>query len=351
MSLHTLTLQMKISANWTSNHVGSAVPNVCVLLQCVVIMRGRVGAWASPAAELAASQSPEVQRLSQLQYPETNILNRGGCSFKGQFVVQETHSHLEITIIVWKQITTWNILAELLEAFTVDAGKKGIFKSYSTKTLFPCPLPPSYSLNWTTNKVSFGGVAAHGCPPAAWPAKEPISWWAPNQTTRVSLWHVAHNIHLLSWGWLGHWAMFWEHHKDAAQLLSVYLSICLSLSLSLSVCPLHLPLAISTGVPLFCVPLRSVRASWACYPNPTVVAEFVSLTKGPALYTCQGANDSNKQGPGKRGGQASAVLLSFTGFLAAALPWKLGNPQSASLMSDDALSLMVTLEKHTRKEK
>lgn len=108
-----------------------------------------------------------------------------------------------------------------------------------------------------------------------------------------------------SWGHLGHWAMFWEHHK----------------SLSFS------------------------RASWESYPNPTVVAAFVSLTKGPALYTCQGANESNKQGPWKRGGQASAVLLSFTGFLAAALPWKLGNPQSASLMSDDDLALMEILEK------
>lgn len=78
MSLQTLTLQMKISANWMSNHVGSAVRDVCVLLQCVVIMRGRVGAWASPAAELAASQSPEVQRLSQLQYHERNILNQVG---------------------------------------------------------------------------------------------------------------------------------------------------------------------------------------------------------------------------------------------------------------------------------
>ena len=46
----------------------------------------------------------------------------------------------------------------------------------------------------------------------------------------------------------------------------------------------------------------------------------------------------------------SAVLSSFTGFLAAALPWKLGNPQSASLMSDDALALMETLEKHTCKK-
>lgn len=74
---------------------------------------------------------------------------------------------------------------------------------------------------------------------------------------------------------------------------------------------------------------------------------FVSLTRGPALYTCQGANESNKQGPGKRQGQARAVPLSFTGFLATVLPWKLGNPQSASLMSDDALALMETLEKHT----
>lgn len=77
---------------------------------------------------------------------------------------------------------------------------------------------------------------------------------------------------------------------------------------------------------------------------------FVSLTRGPALYTCQGANESNKQEPGKKGGQASAVLLSLTGFLATALPWKLGNPQSASLMSDDALALMETLEKHLQRE-
>lgn len=101
-----------------------------------------------------------------------------------------------------------------------------------------------------------------------------------------------------------------------------------------------------------CSPLLSrVKASWACYPNPTVVVSFVSLTRGPALYTCQRANESNKQGPEMRGGQASAVLLSFTGFLAAALPWKLGNPQSASLMSDDALALKETLEKHTYEKK
>lgn len=96
--------------------------------------------------------------------------------------------------------------------------------------------------------------------------------------------------------------------------------------------------------------LSQVGASWACYPNPTVVVAFVSLTRGPALYTCQGANESNKQEPGKKGGQASAVLLSLTGFLATALPWKLGNPQSASLMSDDALALMETLEKHLQRE-
>lgn len=50
---------------------------------------------------------------------------------------------------------------------------------------------------------------------------------------------------------------------------------------------------------------------------------------------------------GREGGEdkPGAVLSSFTGFLAAALPWKLRNPQSASLMSDDALVLMETLEK------
>lgn len=127
----------------------------------------------------------------------------------------------------------------------------------------------------------------HGRPSAAWPAKEPISWWAPNQTTRGSVWHVAHNIHPLCWGWLGHWTMFWEHHKDAAQLLS------------LSACPFILP---SLSLLVYSAPPSWVGASWACYPNPTVVAAFVSLTRGPALYTCQGANESNKQGPGKRGG-------------------------------------------------
>lgn len=52
---------------------------------------------------------------------------------------------------------------------------------------------------------------------------------------------------------------------------------------------------------------------------------------------------------GREGGEdkPGAVLPSFTGFLAAALPWKLRNPQSASLMSGDALVLMETLGKHT----
>ena len=121
--------------------------------------------------------------------------------------------------------------------------------------------------------------------------------------------------------------------------------------------PLYLSITITTAVfsafPPCLTPalLSGVGASWACYPNPTVVVAFVRLTRGPTLYTCQGANESNKQGPGKRRGHASAVLLSFTEFLATALPWKLGNPQSASLMSDDALALMETLEKHTCKKK
>lgn len=53
-------------------------------------------------------------------------------------------------------------------------------------------------------------------------------------------------------------------------------------------------------------------------------------------------NKSHEEGEDKPG----AVLSSFTGFLAAALPWKLRNPQSASLMSEDALVLMEILKKH-----
>lgn len=55
---------------------------------------------------------------------------------------------------------------------------------------------------------------------------------------------------------------------------------------------------------------------------------------------------------GHEGGEdkLGAVLSSFTGFLAAALPWKLRNPQSASLMSDDALVLMETGKTYLEKE-
>ena len=63
-----------------------------------------------------------------------------------------------------------------------------------------------------------------------------------------------------------------------------------------------------------------VRASWACYPIPTVVAEFVSLTKGPALHTSERANDSNKQGPGPRGGQVARCSVE--------LHWVLGRSTS-----------------------
>ena len=221
----------------------------------------------------------------------------------------------------------------------------------------PPPPPSAYSLVPALRLMHFPGPPTRscleeqsmGCPSVAWPAKEQISSCTPNQTTRGSVQHTAHSILPLCWGRQGHWAMFWEYHKVAAQLLS--LCVCpppppptsfISPSLSHTA-------VFSASPPSLTAPLLSwVRASWACYPNPTVVVAFVSLTRGPALYTCQGANESNKQGPGKRGGQASAVLSSFTGFLAAALPWKLGNPQSASLMSDDARALM---EKHTSKKK
>lgn len=142
-----------------------------------------------------------------------------------------------------------------------------------------------------------------GCPSAAWPAQEPISWWAQSGA-REPLCEAGSLSNVLGTS---------QRHCTTPVSLS---------SLSLPVPP-HFPRYLywcSPRSPL----LSRVRASWACYPNPTVVVAFVSLTRGPALYTCQRANESNKQGPEMKGGQVSAVLLSFTGFLAAALPWKLG---------------------------
>lgn len=134
---------------------------------------------------------------------------------------------------------------------------------------------------------------------------------------RGSLWHAAHNIHSLSWGSVGHWAMFWEHHKDAARLLSLLFPF-------LAACPFILPSLSQLVHPLSSPPTphppACARASWACYPIPTVVAEFVSLTKGPALYTSQRANDSNKQGRRRRGGQAGRCSVE--------LHWVLGRSTS-----------------------
>lgn len=92
------------------------------------------------------------------------------------------------------------------------------------------------------------------------------------------------------------------------------LDFCLSSSPSQLVHPLLSPPPPQTPTPA-CVQVR-----WACHPNPTVVSEFVSLTKGLALYTCQRANDSNKQGPWRRGGQA--------GRCSAELHWVLGRSTS-----------------------
>lgn len=106
---------------------------------------------------------------------------------------------------------------------------------------------------------------------------------------------------------------------------------CCSTSVSplpLAACPFMLPSLSQLVHPLSSPPTPQpsphapacVRASWACYPIPTVVAEFVSLTKGPVLYTSQRANDSNKQGPWRRGGQAGRCSVE--------LHWVLGRSTS-----------------------
>ena len=204
---------------------------MCVLQHCVAHDSHNEGMCKSlgESCSRAGSQSKSWSPETALQHHETFLI-RCPCSFEEHLTVQKTQGpHAEITNAERKQI---RMLAELLEACSPDAEGTNIQKirkkAASTLTIVsqnPCMLlSPLHSFcvscaSWTTNKVSLGG-AAHGCPSAAWPAKEPISWWAPNRTVRGSLWHVAHNIHLLSWGRLGHWAMFWEHHKDAAQLLS-----------------------------------------------------------------------------------------------------------------------------------
>lgn len=73
----------------------------------------------SPAADLAASQSPEVLRQSALQYHETFLI-RWVCSFEENFTEQETlHSLTEI--LQSKLIQMWKMLAELLQACSPDA--------------------------------------------------------------------------------------------------------------------------------------------------------------------------------------------------------------------------------------
>lgn len=79
------------------------------------IMRGCVGAWASPAAELAASQSPEVLRQSALQHHETFLI-RWACFFEEQ---ETAHSLSELA--QRRLIQTWRTLAELSEACSPDA--------------------------------------------------------------------------------------------------------------------------------------------------------------------------------------------------------------------------------------
>lgn len=98
----------------------------------------------------------------------------------------------------------------------------------------------------------------------------------------------------------------WVTEQCSGNITKTLLNFCLSHS----ACPFIFP-SLSR---LVCTLLHSlfshptpppcVRASWVCYSNPTVVTEFVSLTKGPTLYTCQRANDSNKHGSRRRGGQA-----------------------------------------------
>lgn len=195
------------------------------------------------------------------------------------------------------------MLAELLQVCSPDA--QIFIRSNNTfhflrLVLLPPPSPPpvSHEVLWTTKKVLLGG-ARHGCPSTAWPAKE------ANQ-----LMSCKPNHKMVSG------ARRTQHPPTLPGLTGSLNNVLGTLQKMLfNFCPFYFPLTTSAGVfsaspPRFKPALLSGDgASWACYPNPTVVVDFVSLTRGTALYTCQGANESNKQGPGKRRGQASAVEL------------------------------------------
>lgn len=166
--------------------------------------------------------------------------------------------------------------------------------------LLPPPSPPSVSheVLWTTNKVLLGGTR-HGCPSTAWPAKE------ANQLMSCKTNHKKVSV-----------ARCALHPPTLPRLTGSLNNVLGTLQKMLfNFCPFYFPLTTFAGVFSASLPrfkpalLSRDGASWACYPNPTVVVDFVSLTRGTALYTCQGANESNKQGPGKRQGQASAVEL------------------------------------------
>lgn len=71
--------------------------------------------------------------------------------------------------------------------------------------------------------------------------------------------------------------------------------------------------------------------------NPTVAAEVVSLTKGPALYLCQRANSNVKQTRARQEGKDKRALFcqaSLGSWPRVALRWNLANPQAGPLMFD-----------------
>lgn len=142
------------------------------------------------------------------------------------------------------------MLAELLEAFTVDAEKKGIFKNIFHKTLLPCP---SASLLFTlTGPPTRSGLEEWQLTGVLQPHDQQRSQSADELQIkpRESLCGMLHITSIRSP------EADWVTEQCSGNITKMLLNFCLSLSLS--VCPLHLPLTISTGVPsVLCTPPMS----------------------------------------------------------------------------------------------
>lgn len=104
------------------------------------------------------------------------------------------------------------------------------------------------------------------------------------------------------------------------------------------ICPsVSLTAASSASSPLHPPPPTQSWPGSARNTNPTVAAEVVSLTKGPALYPCQRANSNFKQTRARQEGKDKRALFcqaSLVSWPQVALPWKLAIPQTDPLMFD-----------------